>query len=478
MPQASIQANYGKNVVIFPIRSIDKRFVVPYGSAIPKYQGVHSFNKDESAGFPNHDKIGIYLTDGKGYTLGVNKAYEDLTGIRAAEVQGRHMSKLVGDGLFDRSVTLLVLQSGKSETIKQRILRTNQMVLVTGSPIFNECNRIINVMTTVSPLAKSEILPENKPFFCFEGVGPVIAENQAIRDLLNKAVYLANFESNVLVEGPTGAGKEVIAKILHFSGSRQKGPFIKVNMAALPEELAESELFGYESGAFTGARKQGKEGLIKAAHHGTLFLDEIGEMSKNLQVKLLRVLQERELTPLGSTRSIPVDCRVIAATNRNLSQSVKEGTFREDLYYRLNVIHLRIPGLVDRPEDVIALANHFLNETGRKYGIAKTLGISALRALSSYSWPGNVRELQNLMERLTILHPCNVISGKDVNDFLGIQSDASILETSMESRVNDLEQKLIVEAIKASNGDKEKAAKVLGIHRTTLFRKMQRYHLL
>lgn len=461
------------------MRSVDKRFVVPHGSAVPKDQGGYSSIEDGPEDIQYHDKIGIYLTDGKGYTLGVNKAYESLTGINTAEIQGRHMSKLVGDGYFDSSVTLLVLKSGKTETIRQRILRTNQIVLATGYPVFNDSGEIIHVMTTVSPLVvvKSGIPPEDKHVFCIEGVGPVIAENQLMRDLLNKAVHLANFESTVLLEGPTGVGKEVIAKILHFSGSRKKGPFIKVNMAALPQELAESELFGYEAGAFTGARRQGKEGLIKAAHRGTLFLDEIGEMPKNLQVKLLRVLQERELTPLGSTRAVPVDCRVIAATNRNLNRLVEEGVFREDLYYRLNVIYLRIPGLVERPEDVVALANHFMEEMGNRYGIVKTLTISALRVLRSYSWPGNVRELENLMERLVVLHPGDSISGTHVCEFLGIEPDSVSWATSMESRVSELEQRLILEAFKASNGDKEKAAETLGIHRTTLFRKMQKYGL-
>ncbi|AFM40671.1 transcriptional regulator containing PAS, AAA-type ATPase, and DNA-binding domains [Desulfosporosinus acidiphilus SJ4] len=478
MPQESIRDSLSNNVVVFPLRSTEKRFAVTEGSAVPKYKGDYSTFKDGLEGFQHNDKIGIYITDGQGYTLGVNSTYEKLTGIKITEIQGKHMSKLVKDGLFDRSVTLMVLQSGKAETISQQIIRTNQMVCATGNPIFNDFGEIINVMTTVRPLGKGIIQSENYDPCLIEGVGSVIAQSQIMRDLLKKAIHLANFESNILIEGPTGAGKEVIAKTLHYSGLRKNGPFIKVNMSALPEDLVESELFGYEGGAFTGAKKQGKEGLIKAAHHGTLFLDEIGEMPKNLQVKLLRVLQERELTPLGSTRPIPVDCRVIAATNRNLQQSVREGTFREDLFYRLNVIYLRIPGLSERPEDVIALATHFVSEMGNRLKVSKTLTNSALRALTSYSWPGNVRELQNLIERLIVLHPGNLISETHISEFLGINLDRMSLTTLMERSVVNLERKLILEAIKAANGDKAEAAKALGIHRTTLSRKMQRYGLL
>ncbi len=476
-----MQSKMKKQVLLFPYRGVSQNMEWAVGQGMPLQVASGYYLPDVNRTCLQTVELGIYLTDGLGYTLGVNKAYEILTGIQAKEVLGHHMSELVEAGYFDRSVTLIVLRTRKTETIRQKISRNNQTVVVTGNPVFNERGEIVHVMTTVRPLVPGgeRNTETNENTIDVPGAGRVIAASPIMRDLFQRAMRVAHYDSSVLIQGPSGSGKEVVARILHFSGPYRDGPFVRVNIAAIPEELVESELFGYLPGAFTGAKREGKKGLILAANKGTLFLDEIGEMSRKTQVKLLRVLQEREVLPVGATEPIPVDIRVVAASNRDLPHMVQEGSFREDLYYRLNVINLRVPSLAERSEDVSYLATHFLDELGKRYGVYKSLRNSALAQLKSYSWPGNVRELQNVMERLVVLYPGTVISGEQIREQLGIMETThlSLNEGLLQKRIANLEKEMIIRAVQESGGSKEKAAQILGIHRTTLLRKIQKYRL-
>lgn len=434
---------------------------------------------------PN-SRLGIYLTDGTACTLGVSHSYEMLTEIEEREVIGRNMRVLEEEGFFDRSVTLLVLKYKAPITIEQSILKTGKKVIVTGNPIFNQDGNIVLVATTVYPHfypkdSLVEIPNTLHPFSAIGALDGVVINSKAMHDALIRAVKAAIADSTVLISGESGVGKEVIARIIHQLSPRKNQPFIKVNVTAIPEELFESELFGYCSGAFTGALKSGKPGLVQAAAGGTLFLDEISEVPLKTQVKLLRLLQEKEVFPVGSIRPERVDVRFIAATNRDLRSLVKGGHFREDLYYRLNVVPIYIPPLRERKEDIYALANHFLKEFCNRYRVEKHFTPSAVQALLEYPWPGNVRELQNLVERLVILYSQNKISREQIYDELEVKPfpPARFSWTpggfSLPRTVANFEREIIEQALKQNDGNIEQTAKMLGIHRTTLIRKLRKH---
>ena len=305
------------------------------------------------------------------------------------------------------------------------------------------------------------------------GGAGIVGTSPAIRAALDVVLLAAPTDATVLVEGETGTGKELVAQALHRLSRRARGPLVAVNCAALPETLLESELFGHVKGAFTGA-SEARQGRFRQAHGGTLFLDEIGEMPIGLQPKLLRVLQENEVTPVGADKPQPVDVRVIAATNRRLHDLVADGRFRADLYYRLNVVPLPLPPLRERREDVEALAVHFLRGRGRRMTPA------ALEALSRHSWPGNVRELQNLVERLCVLRPQGDL---DVADLPPDVRDGPLPPAprhlpaegvNLYQLLGELEDQLIREALERTGGNKNQAARYLGLNRTTLVEKLRK----
>lgn len=312
----------------------------------------------------------------------------------------------------------------------------------------------------------------------------IIGKSAAIKKLFRLIEKVAPTESTVLILGESGTGKELVARAIHEKSRRREGPFVPVNCGAIPEELLESELFGYEKGAFTGAVKS-KPGRFEMAQGGTIFLDEVAEMSPKLQVKLLRILQEKRVERLGSERSVAVDIRILAATNRNLEKEVKEGRFREDLYFRLNVIPVHLPPLRERKEDIPLLAEHFLRRFCEREEVPlKRLSEEALACLCRYSWPGNVRELENLMERLVILSEDQVIRKEDLPEHLWQPPPLSPepLEIPPEGLnlpqiLREMEKNLILKALEASGGVKSKAAKLLGLNRTTLIEKMKRLGL-
>ncbi|BBF91935.1 sigma-54 interaction domain-containing protein [Blastochloris tepida] len=296
---------------------------------------------------------------------------------------------------------------------------------------------------------------------------------QAVYNLIEK---VAATKATVLILGESGVGKELVANAIHYNGPTAEGPFVTSNCAALPENLAESELFGHEKGSFTGAFSQHK-GCFEQANGGTIFLDEVGELSLSIQAKLLRVLQQRKFERVGGSKPVKVDVRIIAATNRNLADMVERGTFREDLYYRLNVFPITVPPLRERGSDVITLADHFVTRFSKAGGKSiKRISTPALNMLMSYHWPGNVRELENVIERSVILSEDDVIHAYDLPPSLQMPNESgTAFGVSLESKLRAVEYEMIVEALKTSNGHIGAAAQELGLTRRMLGVRMERY---
>ncbi|MFZ5753640.1 MAG: sigma 54-interacting transcriptional regulator, partial [Bacillota bacterium] len=434
---------------------------------------------------------GIYVTDGVGVTIRVNKAYERITGVLAKEVIGRNMKDLVKEGFFDQSVTLIVLEKKQPATIMQEIKKTGKQVIVTGNPVYNSEGKIVRVVTNVrditelntlkSQLEKTQNLSQRyyselqhlrSQQMDLEGM---IVVSPEMKTIIEKVKRVSQVESTVLIMGESGVGKENIAKLIHRCSPRFEGPFIKINCGAIPENLLESELFGYETGAFTGAKKGGKPGLVELANGGSLFLDEIGELGLAMQVKLLRLLQEKEFIRVGGTQTQLANIRIIAATNKDLKAMVQEKHFREDLYYRLNVVPIYIPPLRKRKSDLIPLIHHFSRLYGKRYGMEKRFTPEALEMLTTYPWPGNIRELENTIEQLIVLTTGDEISENDLPEHIkGQISPGEKKVKTLEQIVAEIEEDAISKALER-NKNMEKAAHALGIHRTTLLRKARKY---
>ena len=302
----------------------------------------------------------------------------------------------------------------------------------------------------------------------------IVGKSKKMQKLFQFISKVASTNSTVLIRGESGTGKELVARAIHYNSPRKDALFVPVNCAALPETLLEAELFGHEKGAFTDAEYK-KEGIFEIANKGTIFLDEISDMTLRMQAKILRVIQERTFTRLGSTKPIEVDVRILAATNKNIEEMIDEGSFREDLYYRLNVVSIEIPPLRDRKEDIPLLAQHFLKKYTSIHG-KRIKGISreAMDELCSYSWPGNVRELENVVERAIILSDREVVSLEDLPPHL---RSTTIQRKLPLSSIEEMEKRLILDILKVTGGNQSKAAKILGVHRNTLHRKLKKYNI-
>ncbi|MEW9179413.1 sigma 54-interacting transcriptional regulator [Bacillus mycoides] len=418
----------------------------------------------------------------------------DFWGSNLKDLLGKNLLDLEKKGLFSPSVTRLVLEKQKKVSVVQET-KSGRKILAVGNPVFNEngeLHRIIiasrditeatrlktelHEIKKISEQYKKELDDfKNKDRF----LKKLIYCSPKMEQIINQAKKIADFSSNVLISGESGVGKEVIAQAIHQLGNRSSKPFLKLNCGAIPETLLESELFGYTKGAFTGADKNGKEGYFKRADQGILFLDEIGEMPLHLQVKLLRVLQEQEVIPIGSTIPTKINVQIIAATNKSLEKMVESGTFREDLFYRLNVIPLRVPSLRERMEDVPVLAFHFLQQLNEKYNKNYHLTPDALSLLEFYSWPGNVRELQNMIERLVVSADDPVIEAEFVSKFLTTGYDfkkskpAITRVLPLQEALHSVEEQLILLAMKQYKTT-TKAAKALGISQSSVSRKYQK----
>jgi DNA-binding NtrC family response regulator len=307
----------------------------------------------------------------------------------------------------------------------------------------------------------------------------IIAESQAMKEVMDLIKQIADTRTSIILYGETGTGKELAAQAIHKLSSRNDKPFIKVNCAAIPEQLLESELFGYEKGAFTGAVGK-KPGRFELADGGSIFLDEIGDIPLGTQVKLLRVLQEKEFEHLGGTKTIKVDVRIIAATNKNLYEAVKNGIFREDLYYRLNVVPIILPGLRERQEDIDVLIEHFLFRSAAISGrTPKKISTGAIEKLKNYNWPGNIRELENAIERCVVISSKNIIDVEDLPSSIRNFSLKENLEGSakLDDAIDNTEKEVIIRTLKECSGNRTKASIVLGISRRSLHRKIAKYNI-
>jgi PAS domain S-box-containing protein len=435
---------------------------------------------------------GLYICDGEGNTLRINKAFERILGVTSTEVVGRNMADLVREGVFSRSGTLLALRQREQVTIPLEA-NTGKTALVTSTPIFDESGNIVLVVTNVRDMTelndlhvKVEHLEGLSRFYQAEltqlklqNRRKCIAHSRKMRELIQMITHVASVDSTVLIQGESGAGKEVIADILHSYSGRKSHPFIKVNCGAIPANLLESELFGYEPGAFSGASKTGKAGMFELANEGTLFLDEIGDMPLDLQVKLLRVLQDKQIFRVGGNRPIDVNVRILAGTNRNLQQMVTTQLFRQDLFYRLNVIPVYVPPLRERREDIPVLSQYFLDYYNRKHQMGKRLSSDALKPMLLYDWPGNIRELENLIERLVVTTLHDTITMDDVHSCLELASIQGELDTDLMPlpiAVEQTERRLLQKALSLHNST-YKVAKALGISQPSVVRKIAKYGL-
>jgi transcriptional regulator with PAS, ATPase and Fis domain len=306
----------------------------------------------------------------------------------------------------------------------------------------------------------------------------IISDDPKMLHCINIAANVAKTDASVMLRGETGCGKELFAEAIHKASNRSKYPFVEINCSAIPENLLESELFGYAPGAFTGARSQGKKGKFEEAHNGTLFLDEIGDISLNTQVKLLRFTQEKYIEKLGDTKKIPVNVRIISATNRNLEQMVQQGEFRADLFYRLNVVPIFIPPLRERFIDISILASHFLNHYAKKYNKSIMLTPDAVECLQDYPWPGNVRELKNVIEHAVILCQTNKITRDDLQlNVLSTPVKPEFHTLHLNTAVEKLEKTIILEALAKANNNKSKAINYLNISRSAFYAKLKKYKI-
>ncbi len=303
----------------------------------------------------------------------------------------------------------------------------------------------------------------------------IIAESQGIKEIMNLAVRLGRFNSTVLITGESGVGKEIVVRVIHNASARA-GSLIKVNCGAIPENLLESELFGYEQGAFTGADRGGKPGLFELAENGTIFLDEIGELPLCLQVKLLRVLQEGEIIRLGGKQQIKINTRVVAASNRNLEAMISRGEFREDLYYRLNVVPIYVPPLRERKRDIIPLLKHYLEAFNEKYKTQKIISTELLNYLKDYEWPGNIRQLKNIIERLVVTVPERILMTGHLP--VHFKRDFSSIKPGLDlnREVERLEKNILERALTIASTTRE-IAEIIGVSQPTVVRKMKKYNI-
>jgi PAS domain S-box-containing protein len=429
---------------------------------------------------------GICVVDKFGNVTAINKSYTDITGHTKKMIIGKNLHTLIQNGFLEKSVSLMCIEQKKKLTLLVTS-QNNKKLLITSTPFYEkkEIIRVITVMRDMTKLIKlkedlENIEKENKKYLeelnyykkKHIDKSNFVGENIEIRKIKDFLRYIANTDVTILITGETGCGKEVVAKEIYNRSNRKDKPYLKVNCAAIPESLIESELFGYVEGAFTGAKTKGKAGMFEMANNGTILLDEISEMPLSLQPKLLRVLQEKEITRVGGNKNISLNIRIIAATNQNLLKLVEEGKFRKDLYYRLNVIPIVIPPLRDRKDDIFHLSHKFLTKFNIKYSKEKKFNEDAIRALESYAWPGNVRELENVFERLVVTDDDNLITYEKISDILGKNntSNSFSISGSLKEATNALEKKLIEDALD-KYGSTYKAAKILKISQPTVFRK-------
>lgn len=431
----------------------------------------------------------IVVVNKNGYIENMSQAYGDFLGIQVQNAIGRHVTEVIENTRMDIVVKTGVPETGETQDIHgekmiaTRIpIRKNGMVIGAYGRVLVRNTRELHMLHDKLSSIEMELNMYKRTFEKINTakytVDDIIGDCSIMQDLKDSVRKVAKTNSNVLIMGESGTGKELFAHSIHAGSMRRKAPFVCVNCGSIPEQLIESELFGYEEGAFTGARKGGKIGLFPAAHGGTIFLDEIGELPLSMQVRLLRVLQDREIQRVGSNVREKVNVRVVAATNRNLYQMVKKGEFRSDLYYRLNVVTLHLPLLRERKEDLPLLIQMILSKISKKENLgAIEISREAMDHLLRYDWPGNVRELENVLERaINFTDAGEKIKAKNLPERI---TGSMVSQTVMPLKelMENTEKDAIKDALLRCRNCKAKAANELGISRTTLYEKMMKYEI-
>ncbi|MBF0388756.1 MAG: sigma 54-interacting transcriptional regulator [Desulfamplus sp.] len=449
---------------------------------------------------------GLWICDGNGTVLRINPASERFTGVKSSDVVGRNMRDIVKEGLVDQSVTLEVLKTGKKANLIQKT-RTGKELFLTGNPVFDHNGKLFRVVvnerdiTEINELQreldeKAALNAQYRQDLLEMQIEEtrsmkIIAKTPEFMRIVQQAVKLGSVDSTILILGESGTGKGVIADLIHKYSSRSSEPMIKLNCGSIPESLVESELFGYEKGAFTGAKTSGKPGKFEMADKGVIFLDEVAELPLASQVKLLRFLEDGTITRVGGTTQKKVDVRIIAATNRDLKQMMEKKLFRSDLYYRLNVIPITMPPLRERKECIITMLHHFMEQSCIRYKKTMvTLSREALDALLSYFYPGNVRELINICERLVVLSNDGHITFDDLPS--SVRASAQAKEQNIETGcdltkegeggklreiMERVEMRILQNALQI-HGTQTLVANFLGLNQSTVGRKLKKYNLL
>ena len=436
---------------------------------------------------------GIFVTDGAGKTIRVNSSWAKITGLKPEYVLGKTVTELEKKGYVSKFVTPMVIQDKKPMSLQAKTV-TGKEVLVSGNPVLDRDGNVSMVVTTVRDLSEMRQLSRElkearklakeyeykikelkKQIINFPS--NIVCESKAMEKVLDIVVQLQHTKVPVLIYGETGVGKGVIAKLIHkASFPKLDAPFVCINCSAIPESLLEAELFGYEKGAFTGADVGGKPGLFELADGGTLVLDEIGELPLYLQAKLLAVLEDYKIQRIGGTKPKKVNIRIICITNRDLKEMVSKGEFREDLFFRINVVPILIPPLRERKEDILPLIHYFLKEFNQKYKMNKSFSRKVIELLYNYHWPGNVRELRNLIERLMIMSQNNLIDENDLpNDIFSHKEPYNNPKKfySLKEMVKSYEISVIQSAVE-KYGSIAKASEKLQVSPSTLYRKLQK----
>ena len=416
----------------------------------------------------------IWVIEGDGTVSRINRKSETLLNIRAEEVVGKHYEALISSGVVDVSVTRKAFQTGRPVTMMQKALRTGRSLLVTSTPVFDGDGKISMVIVNERDLTQLNQLQQELEQVRGESKRikeamtalnlkelreqEIIAESKEMQDVLVTALKLSRINvSTILILGESGTGKGLLAKFIHSNSPNKNGPFIQINCAALPETLLEAELFGYEKGAFTGARDQGKIGLFEMAQGGTLFLDELGELSQTVQAKLLKCIEDKEVLHLGGLTPIGIDCTVIAATNIDLVDQVNQKKFRQDLFFRLNTFTLTLPSLRKRPEDILELSMFFLEKYNKEYGMHRKISHKGLATLQSYPFPGNIRELKNAIKKSVVMSETNVmdtILDDSISAMVprGVARDYPLdlenNQNSFDAMVTEFEKKILLQSMK------------------------------
>lgn len=431
----------------------------------------------------------IVIVDEKGCITELSKAYAEFLEIDRDKIIGKHVSEVI-----ENSRMHIVLRTGKSEIAKTQKIKGKTMIatripIIKDDKIIGAYGRVLfkDIKELYSLYGKINEIEQELSFYkkrygkinvAKYSVEDIIGESPEIDEMKKSILRVGIGNSNILITGESGTGKELVAHAIHSASRRKEEPLICLNCAAIPSELLESELFGYEEGAFTGAKKGGKLGLFQAAHKGTLFLDEIGDLSMSMQVKLLRAIQDKEIRRVGAATGENVDVRIVAATNKNLMEMIENGSFREDLFYRLNVVNIVIPPVRKRKSDITILVNFFINKISECEGVyLKGISSASMEYLKNYDWPGNIRELENTLERASnFVDDDGIIKPKDLSSKITGGTNFC-KEKKLKEIMEEAERRALVNAMMKHGGKKTLIAKELGISRTCLYEKLEKYKI-